>query len=172
VARKKPYLVARPRGRLSDDKLMRRVLEKMWPRVDIYRGSSKLKEGLARATAGQVAVYATWFSDSEICNGGFHQFFSNPTGILYREALAGFERIGAKRYAKLLATAGALLGKTVPRDHERRNARLERMTYDDWEARIAATERRYYAMRSGPQALEGHAARYIRAHEDEFFIHA
>lgn len=166
------YLVQRPRGRkrLDDVEFIRHVVAAMWPRVDIYRGATELKAGLAKATAGQVAVYATRFADSEICNGGFHQFFGNSTGILYREAVAGFERIGATPYGALLERAGALLGATVPRDRDARNRRLDRLPDEEWYQRFDKIEERYYALRRGPKALEGYARRYIDAHPDEFFV--
>ena len=164
-----PYLVDRPRAkRVTDDELVWHVVEAMWPLVDIYSGASE--QSLAYARRGQVAVYATRFVDSEICNGGFHQLFYNSTGILYAEAVAGFERLGAAEYAQLLQTAGALLGRSVPRDRDARIARLERIPYEEWKQRIAKAEARYYRIRRGTKALERFARRYIDEHPGEFFI--
>jgi hypothetical protein len=129
-----------------------------------------LRSQLARATPGQRAVFAALSCDFEICNGGFHQLFNNPTGILYRDAVAGFERIGAHRYATLLEQAGALLGANVPRDHDTRIARLQKTPLDAWNDKVRGIEQRYYKQRAGKLSLERIARRYIEAHPDEFFI--
>jgi hypothetical protein len=42
-------------------------------------------------------LYAVRWCDAEVCNGGFHQFYTNPTGVLGPEAAEGFEAIGMKQ---------------------------------------------------------------------------
>jgi hypothetical protein len=50
-------------------------------------------------------LYAAHWCQSEVCNGGFHQFFSNSTGLLAPEALEAFQAIGAADWAEILAEA-------------------------------------------------------------------
>ena len=50
-------------------------------------------------------LYAAHWCQSEVCNGGLHQFFSNTTGLLAPEALEGFRAIGASEWAEILAEA-------------------------------------------------------------------
>ncbi len=47
-------------------------------------------------------LYAAHWCQSEVCNGGLHQFFSNSTGLLAPEALEAFRAIGAEDWARYL----------------------------------------------------------------------
>ena len=69
-------------------------------------------------------LYAAHWCQSEVCNGGLHQFFSNTTGLLAPEALAGFRAIGATDWAKILAEAMKHFGESYPRDRKQRVAFL------------------------------------------------
>ena len=54
---------------------------------------------------GVQAVYATWLVDAEVCNGGFNQFFFNPSGEFAGDALVGYELLGAEEYAAVMRAA-------------------------------------------------------------------
>ncbi len=60
-------------------------------------------------------LYAAHWCQSEVCNGGFRQFFSNTAGLLAPEALEGFRCIGLIEWAEILAEAMKLFGKPYPR---------------------------------------------------------
>lgn len=62
-----------------------------------------------------------------MCNGGLHQFFYNPTGVLAPEAIAGLEAIGASKAAAVVREAVTMLGQTYPRGREKRIARLSQI---------------------------------------------
>jgi hypothetical protein len=66
-------------------------------------------------------LYAAHWCQSEVRNGGFHQFFSNTTGLLAPEALAGFLAIGARDWATILAEAMEYFGTPYPRDRDKRH---------------------------------------------------
>jgi hypothetical protein len=65
-------------------------------------------------------LYAAHWCQSEVCNGGLHQFFSNTTGLLAPEALDGFRAIGAADWAEILAEAMKHFGAPYPRDRDDR----------------------------------------------------
>lgn len=44
------------------------------------RTQRPIAEAFAGATLGQLVAYAVHYSHADICNGGFHQYFSNSTG--------------------------------------------------------------------------------------------
>lgn len=59
---------------------------------------------------------------SEVSNGGFLQFFDNPTGVLAPEAVQGFHRMGISELATLLDRAMKIVGHNeYPREQEARN---------------------------------------------------
>jgi hypothetical protein len=55
--------------------------------------------------AGTRAIYTTWLVDTEVNNGGFNQFFFNPSGQFAGLALYGYELIGADEYAAVMRAA-------------------------------------------------------------------
>src|SRR5262249_40500524 len=71
-------------------------------------------------------LFASHWCQSEVRNGGFHQFFSNSTGILAPEAAAGFRAIGLEACASLLEEAMKHFGSPYPREREVRSENLER----------------------------------------------
>ncbi len=60
-------------------------------------------------------LYAGHWCQSEVRNGGFHQFFSNTTGLLAPEALAGFRAVGLAELAEILAAAMDFFGSRTLR---------------------------------------------------------
>jgi hypothetical protein len=94
--------------------------------VDIYGSPEKFLRTYARLPTRVGHLLAAHWCWSEVCNGGFHQFFHNSTGVLAPEALAGFRAIGMTEWADLLAQAMARFGTTYPRDRAARAALLPR----------------------------------------------
>ncbi len=72
-------------------------------------------------------MFAAHSCQSEICNGGFDQFFWNSTGVLAPEAAEGFREIGQPQIAALIESAMDLVGSPYPRDREERQGRLSQL---------------------------------------------
>jgi hypothetical protein len=70
-------------------------------------------------------LFAAAYAQSDICNGGFHQFFGNHTGRLAPEAVAGWELLGFTAAAAEVTQAMKFFGEPYPRDDDRRNEMLE-----------------------------------------------
>jgi hypothetical protein len=69
-------------------------------------------------------LYAAHWCQSEVCNGGLHQFFANTTGLLAPEALQGFRAIGAADWAEILSKAMKHFGTPYPRSRDQRKELL------------------------------------------------
>ncbi len=69
-------------------------------------------------------LYAAYFCQVEVCNGGFNQFFSNSTGVLAPEAVRGLRAIQQNQIADLVEKAMSSFGNEYPRDRVRRRALL------------------------------------------------
>jgi hypothetical protein len=69
-------------------------------------------------------LYAAHWCQSEVCNGGLHQFFFNTTGLLAPEAAVGLSKIGANELADIVTEAQSFFGATYPRDRLERVAKL------------------------------------------------
>jgi hypothetical protein len=79
-------------------------------------------------------LFAAHFCQSEVCNGGFQQFFGNTTGVLAPEALEGFQEIGQSQIAALIEKAMSLIGTPYPRDREERQTRLTQISRSSLDA--------------------------------------
>ncbi len=91
--------------KMDDGNLAWAAIEPLWDAVDFSKGAIVVAEMLSGATAGQKLLFAVDCCQKEVRNGGFEQFFQNSTGMLWKDALAGFFAIGARDYAVLLEKA-------------------------------------------------------------------
>jgi Domain of unknown function (DUF4375) len=65
-------------------------------------------------------LYAAHWCQSEVCNGGLHQFFSNTTGLMAPESLDGFRAIGLADWAEIVDAAIKHFGDPYPRERSER----------------------------------------------------
>ena len=70
-------------------------------------------------------LYAAHWCQSEVCNGGLSQFFSNTTGLLAPEALEAFRAIGLREWAGILEEAMHFFGEKYPRQRGKREKLLD-----------------------------------------------
>jgi hypothetical protein len=102
-----------------------------WDRIQNAFKSTSIYDGADRF-CGQFAELPTNIGDllaahwilSEVSNGGLHQFFANPTGVLAPEAAQGFERMGLPEVADVIRRAMAMFEGTYPREQLDREAFL------------------------------------------------
>ena len=88
---------------------------------------------------------------SEVSNGGFHQLFTNPTGVLLPEAIIGFRAMGLDELANIASEASSFFDQAYPRDQEPRIEALElyashRQDQDDWNPFEQLDDRFYAAL--------------------------
>jgi len=101
-----------------------RLVEPVWRSVSIYDGSEAFLEQFACLRPEVGHLLAAHWCQSEVRNGGLHQFFMNGTGVLAPEAAAGFEAIGIPEWAAILVEAMDWFGAPYPRDKNERWAML------------------------------------------------
>ena len=100
------------------------MVEPYWERVSTQSVGTFLRD-FQRVPMRAGHLLAAHWLQSEVCNGGFHQFFTNPTGVLAPEAIAGLWAIGLGDLADVAEQAAAFFGKDYPRDAESRSAALD-----------------------------------------------
>jgi Domain of unknown function (DUF4375) len=129
-----------------------RLLEPYWEVIDIYDGPERFLETYASVPAIPRTLFAAHFCESEASNGGLHQFFSNPTGVLAPEAVEAFRRIGFEDAAAILERAMKFFGTPYPREQvvrvERLNSR-QGSTRQEWDPFYGLDEEFYHAL--GPE---------------------
>lgn len=78
----------------------------------------------------QICFPTTWLCN-EVYNGGFHQYFSNGTGLHAPEAVIGFRTLGLNDIAEIVETAMSVFGNDYPRDRETRETFLDAIEGND-----------------------------------------
>jgi hypothetical protein len=109
-------------------------------------------------------LYAAQWCQSEVCNGGLYQFFSNTTGLLAPEAVEGFRAIGAADWAKILAEAMKYFGTPYPRDREQREEFLpvrHGRVSEEWDPFRELDKRFYEWTDNWEDAANGYAEKFI-----------
>ena len=97
-----------------------RAVDPYWAEVSIYDGAAVLGCDLAQIPPGSANLLCAHWCQSEVRNGGFHQFFYNSTGVLAPEAVAGFYAIGMPTCAWLIEEAMKFFGDPYPRERQSR----------------------------------------------------
>lgn len=92
------------------------AVEPIWKSISIYDGPEDFLGQFAAVRIELGHLFAAHWCQSEVCNGGFHQFFHNSTGVLAPEAAAGFVAIGMLGCAGVVAQAIEHFGAPYPRD--------------------------------------------------------
>lgn len=100
------------------------LVEPIWEKVSIYEEPDIFELAFRSAPKKAANLLAAHWCQSEVRNGGFHQFFMNPTGILAPEALEAFRAVGIERWAGTLERAMKFFGSPYPRDNAKRQALL------------------------------------------------
>ncbi len=100
------------------------IIEAPFDEVSIYDGPHKFLRAFGKLPPHVGHLLAAHWCQSEVCNGGFHQFFVNATGVLAPEAVEGFAAIGILEWNLLLKEAMAHFGSSYPRDQAARQKLL------------------------------------------------
>ncbi len=93
--------------------------------MEIHEGPEEFARRFARVPRPAGLLYAAHFCQSEVCNGGLFQFFSNSTGVLAPEAIEGFKAIGQDIVAEAIQEACCLFGEPFPRERLLRQSKLK-----------------------------------------------
>ena len=150
------------------DGLVWAVIEPMWWALETpYEPDPRLEQ----ASPGQRAAYALTWTESEVGNGGFEQYFWNSTGMLLDEAIAGARLVGAEEVEAVLRDAASFFpGGRAPESRAERQAGLDHLTGEESQ-RLARLDDRFFALLDHPtRSPSSRVESYIRGHPNEFFL--
>jgi len=93
-------------------------------------------EHIDQLTEAEKVFFYNQTLEREVNSGGYHQFFSNPSGDYTYEILDSLRKIGANATAaiheKAIAILVTKLGRDIPKGHmEREDMIFEKITEDD-----------------------------------------
>jgi hypothetical protein len=101
------------------------LVDPIWEQVSIYDGGEAFLAQFQEISSIQRVLFASHWAYSEIQNGGLHQFFSNSTGVLAPEAVAGFRSLGMERCAVAISSAMKFFSGDYPREKRTRGDALD-----------------------------------------------
>ena len=140
------------------------VIEPLWLSVDIY-GSKELYEmGLEPFSNDQRAVFAAMWFISEVFNGGFYQFYTNATGIVWEDAMNGFETLGIPETRSIIQESCNRFEPRPSFDREEREGFLDvvDVEFEDLDERIYLLDEK--------NNLTEKIAHYICNHRESFYF--
>ena len=144
------------------------LIEPIWRSIDIYGDPSEFLRQFRAVPPAVGHLFAAHWCQSEVRNGGLHQFFSNSTGVLAPEALAGFRAIGLTEWADTLTEAMRFFGGRYPRDQGERQEALDTRSgrrREEWDPFHALSEQFFDWLRENPDGWERAANRYASEHD-------
>jgi hypothetical protein len=157
------YRIKRPEGQKD---LVSEVFAVLNDRIEFHEGERVLDKTISPATPGQRAVFSCYWYQYEVCNGGHQQFFENSTGILWEEAIAGFNRLNAPQYAAILQGVILLFPKGNPaKDRKKRYKQLAGLPSGQLDK---FDDQLYELMKK--EDFDEILAHYINTHDGDFFL--
>ena len=140
------------------------IIEPVWHLGNIYEGATAYGASLVRFSQPQRHVWAICWYRAEVNNGGHDQFYSNSTGIVWRDALHGFEAAGLPMFADILRASTARFTTEPSLDRQTRNDELveRELDFDDLDEAFYAAE--------AENDLDVCLTDYARAHADDFLF--
>ncbi len=138
------------------------VIDPVWWTANIYAGFKEYEASLAAFSRSQRLLFAIMWYRSEVANGGHEQFYFNSTGIVWRDALAGFELLGLDEFSSALRESTARLGGQPAFDRQDRQDALDRLQPD-----FGDLDDRFYALEESMD-LDSKMLAYMREHVEEF----
>jgi Domain of unknown function (DUF4375) len=140
------------------------IMHPVWWLATIYDGPVAYEESLKQFSRSQRLVFAMLWYIAEVNNGGHRQFYSNSAGIVWCDAIAGFEAIGEPKGARIVAISADRLGGSPSSDREERNEQLDSVDpdFDDLDEAFAELQKRVN--------LDQQIMTFIRARPADFYF--
>ncbi len=139
-----------------------RIIEPVWWLGDIYNGEASYEGSLRPFSTEQRLIFALRWYRSEVNNGGHHQFYSNSTGVVWKDALRAFVAIGLQAGADIILESANRLGGQPSLDHETRLEQLE-----EYDPAFRDLDERFYELGRETDLVEAMMA-FVRANPAAF----
>jgi len=140
------------------------VIDPVWWTANIYDGPAAYEQSLQPFSKAQRLVHAMLWYQEEVNNGGHEQFYSNSTGIVWQDALEGFEAAALPQVAAVLRESANRLGGSPSLVREDRQKQLASLSphFDDLDDKFYELEKRV--------DVEGKIMEFIRSRLKDFYF--
>jgi hypothetical protein len=118
------------------------LIEPVWWTGNIYGSVEEYEESLRQFSKPQRFLFAIHWYIAEVDNGGHDQFYYNSTGIVWPDALAGFDALGLDEAVAIIEESMSRMGGQPSRIRSERQDQLNRFSaeFDDLDNRLYALE--------------------------------
>ena len=144
------------------------LIQPAWETVNIYGSYEEYEESLKVYTTEQRYLLAMHWLGAEVANGGFQQFLSNSTGIVWEDAYKGYQAIGSEKLTYLIEELIKIYGADIPFDREERVNILESFSKEKLEE-IDTLTNLYYEIEEDEWRK---VTLWIKANSEKFLIQA
>ena len=144
------------------------LIQPAWETVNIYGSYEEYEESLKPYTIEQRYLLAMHWLGAEVDNGGFQQFLSNSTGIVWEDAYKGYQAIGSEKLTYLIEELIKIYGADIPFDREERVNILESFSKEKLEE-IDTLTNLYYEIEEDEWRK---VTLWIKANSEKFLIQA
>ncbi|QNM84529.1 DMP19 family protein [Polaribacter pectinis] len=150
---------------ISDDNLEQTIFDNIYEIIgDDYR--NELAD-IQKLSKGQQAFWSTWVLEGEVNNGGFNQFYFNPSGQYSDMAEFGFKTIGAEKHADLTTNANKIYAENKERLAEFDDGTMESFSESYKDNPLNKLDTEFYEL-GDLESISELRIKYIREHISEF----
>ena len=139
------------------------IIAPVWYSANIYEGEQAYENSLKKFSTEQRYLHAVIWHISEVDNGGHDQFYSNSTGIVWRDALAGYRAIGLNDAAAILRKSADLMGGNPSLDRDERQMQLDEKQPD-----FEDLDKQFFKIKEDD--IEAAMKKYIKDHRKAFYF--
>ncbi len=140
------------------------IIDPVWWTANIYAGELEYLKSLALFSREQRLIFAVIWYAAEVNNGGHHQFYFNSTGIVWKDAITGFEDLGISEGSEIIAESASRLGGQPSLDHATRRQQL-----DHYQPDFSDLDTQFYDLEKGI-SLDEVMQYYIFQHRSAFYF--
>ncbi len=113
------------------------------------------------------AIYATWWLESEVYEGGFNQYFLNSRGTYAELTPKALKLIGATEIANLVAKANKVFKQEYDKKTKQQDGTIEGFSKPYENSPLNKLDDKFYEL-TLTQVLQQYQTKYIRAHKQQF----
>ncbi len=119
------------------------IISPVWRIGNTHAGEEEYSKSLSIFTPEQRLIFAVMLYLTEIDNGGHDQFYSNSTGIVWKDALAGIRELGIPEATDIIQESINRMGGNPSLDRDVREMQLNeyKPNFDDLDFRFYKLEK-------------------------------
>lgn len=149
----------------DDDELEQLVFDNICEIIGEMQGTEF--EDVSKLSFAQQALYSTWVVEAEVNNGGFNQFYFNPSSEFAYMAVGGFKLFGLIKHAELLEKSNKLFIQKKPDLEKYNDGTLDSFSESYNEKLFDSFDEEFYKLEEENNISDARIG-YIKLHPEEF----